>query len=351
MLYWLGEYLLQEFGDGLYRLFKSRIVLSALGLSLTAIVTWLALPRFFRILPNDRGRENAHGSEASVGKPTGAGLVFIPIFLIASVLVVPWQMTHIAILGCVVLALLCGYLDDRGGTAWGEYRKAILDVAVAFLAAAAICEFEPMPLWVPLFKETVTVPVWAYLAGATALLWISINATNCTDGVDGLSGSLLVLAYFYLGALLYGVVGRSDLSAYLLVPHDVLGANWGIMAFTLLGTLSGYLWFNAHPSQVLMGDAGSRPLGLMLGVLVLTTGNPFLILVVAGVVLINGGTGLVKVAVMRFFKIPFLRNIRFPLHDHCRAKLGWSSSQVLIRFVLLQAVLTPLLFVIVLKMR
>jgi len=183
------------------------------------------------------------------------------------------------------------------------------------------------------------------------LIWISINATNCTDGVDGLSGSLLVLAYFYLGALLYGVVGRSDLAEYLLVPHDVLGANWGIMAFTLLGTLAAYLWFNAFPSQVLMGDAGSRPLGLMLGVLVLTTGNPFLILVVAGVVLINGGTGLVKLAVMRFFRIPFLRSVRFPLHDHCRAHLGWSSSQVLIRFVLLQAVLTPILFVILLKMR
>jgi len=119
LLYWLGEYLLREHGDGLYRLLVSRVVLSALGLSLTAIVTWFALPRLFGVLPNDRGRENAHGSEASVGKPTGAGLIFIPIFIGVCVLVVPWEVNHLAILGCVGFALGCGYFDDRGRTAWG----------------------------------------------------------------------------------------------------------------------------------------------------------------------------------------------------------------------------------------
>ncbi len=124
-----------------------------------------------------------------------------------------------------------------------------------------------------------------------------------------------------------------------------------MMAFILLGVLAGYLWFNANPSTVLMGDAGSRPLGLLLGVFVLETGNPFLIVVVAGVLLVNGGTGLVKVALLRFFKIGIFRNVRFPLHDHLRKNRGWSNSQVLLRFVILQALITPILIVLLLKVR
>jgi phospho-N-acetylmuramoyl-pentapeptide-transferase len=100
-----------------------------------------------------------------------------------------------------------------------------------------------------------------------------------------------------------------------------------------------------------MGDAGSRPVGLLLGVLVLATGNPFLVFVVAGVVLVNGGTGLLKVALLRFFRIGIFRNVRYPLHDHVRHRLGWSNTQVMVRFMLLQAVGTPLLLVLLLKLR
>ena len=91
-----------------------------------------------------------------------------------------------------------------------------------------------------------------------------------------------------------------------------------------------------------MGDAGSRPMGLLLGLLVMASGNPFLIFIVTGVVLVNGGTGLLKVALLRFFKIGIFRNVRYPLHDHVRKELGWSNTQVLLRFVLLQAIITPI---------
>jgi phospho-N-acetylmuramoyl-pentapeptide-transferase len=118
-----------------------------------------------------------------------------------------------------------------------------------------------------------------------------------------------------------------------------------------VGCLGGYLWHNAHPSAVLMGDAGSRPVGFLLGVLVLGTGNPVLLLVVAGVVLVNGATGLVKVALLRFLRIGIFRSIRWPLHDHLRQARGWSNTQVLLRFGLLQAFVTPLLLLLVLKVR
>jgi phospho-N-acetylmuramoyl-pentapeptide-transferase len=123
------------------------------------------------------------------------------------------------------------------------------------------------------------------------------------------------------------------------------------VSFLMAGCLLGYLWHNAHPSAVLMGDAGSRPLGFLMGVLILACGNPFLILVVAGVVLVNGATGLLKVALLRFFKIGIFKQVRYPLHDHVRQRWGWSNTQVLVRFVILQAVLTPLLLLLLLKVR
>jgi phospho-N-acetylmuramoyl-pentapeptide-transferase len=186
---------------------------------------------------------------------------------------------------------------------------------------------------------------------AALLIWLTINATNCTDGVDGLSGSLSALAFTCLGGILYGVVGHQEIAGYLLVPHYPEGAGWGIMAFLMVACLAGYLWYNAYPSAVLMGDAGSRPLGFMLGMLVLACGNPFLIFVVAGVVLINGAVGLVKLALLRFFKIGIFKTIRYPLHDHVRQKHGWSNTQVLVRFILLQAVAMPILLILLLKIR
>jgi len=142
-----------------------------------------------------------------------------------------------------------------------------------------------------------------------------------------------------------------DISRYLLVPHYPEGADWALMSFAMVGSLAGYLWHNAYPSAVLMGDAGSRPIGFLLGMLVLAGGNPFLILVVAGVVLVNGATGLLKVALLRFFKVGIFRSVRYPLHDHVRQKNGWSSPQVLVRFMLLQAVVTPILLVMLFKVR
>jgi phospho-N-acetylmuramoyl-pentapeptide-transferase len=100
-----------------------------------------------------------------------------------------------------------------------------------------------------------------------------------------------------------------------------------------------------------MGDAGSRPIGFLLGVLILSSGNPFLIFVVAGMVLLNGATGLLKVALLRFFKVGIFKQVRYPLHDHVRQQLGWSNTQVLVRFMLLQAFLTPLLLLLLLKVR
>lgn len=360
MFDWLGQ-----FSDtwGPLRLLSSRLFLSAMGVLLSALACGWVLRRFSGLLPLDRGRRHAVDGEKAVGKPTGAGILFVPVYLGVCLLVVPLTPVHPWVFLAVLLACLTGFLDDRSPDAWGEYRKGAIDLAIALGTAAVLFGTDPVQVWVPFYapKElgpdgvwtlgSLYLPAWASWSLGAVVLWVSINTTNCTDGVDGLSGSLLSLAFLYLGGILYGVVGHREIAEYLLVPYDAAGPGWGIMSLSLLGVLASYLWFNAHPSRLLMGDAGSRPLGLLLGVFVLATGNVFFLPVVAAIVLVNGGTGLVKVALLRFFRIGIFRNITFPLHDHVRKNLGWSATQVLVRFMILQAMLAPLLIVLMLKVR
>jgi phospho-N-acetylmuramoyl-pentapeptide-transferase len=350
MLHWLGAHFADSFGP--LRLFTSYLFLAGLGTALAAISTWVLLPRIWHKLPRDRGRAHAVHAEQSIGKPISAGLIFVPIFIVASFLFVPMSLPIGEGIALVGVAMAVGFLDDRTPGGWSEYRLGAMDMVLSLLAAAAVCQLDPARLWLPFIKTpTVPVPPWLFIPGGAALIWLSINATNCTDGVDGLSGSLLGLGLGFLGLLLYGTVGHQEISRYLLLPHYPEAAQWAMLAFLMVGCLAGYLWYNAYPSVVLMGDAGSRPLGLLLGMLVLASGNPFLILVVAFVVLANGATGLLKVALLRFFKIPIFKSVRYPLHDHVRQKYGWSNTQVVVRFVLLQAICMPILVVLLLKVR
>jgi len=349
MIPWFGALLQPLFGP--FRLLGSRVLLIGVGASLAAFLTWWLLPRLWGHLPTDQVRAHAVGAQESGGKPVGAGLIFTSLYVVISLLFVPFNARALEILGCVLLAMIEGFLDDRVRGGWPEYRLAVADVTVALLGAMALSQFQAVQIWLPVVKAPLLISPWIYIPAATALIWLTINATNCTDGVDGLSGSLALIALFYLGVILYAIVGHPDVARYLRVPHSEQAVTYAMLAFPMAGCLAGYLWYNAHPSDVLMGDAGSRPIGFLLGTLVLATGNPVLILVVAGVVLANGATGLLKVSLLRFFRIGIFRRVRYPLHDHARQNLGWSNSQVLLRFVLLQAIGTPLLLLLVLKIR
>ena len=387
MLPYLAPHLTAFWGP--FRLLASYLVLIGLGGSAAALVTWWILPRAWILLPTDQGKAFVKDSVRARGKPTGAGVIVFAVLIPILMLVLPPTAQLWELCACLFLAMLTGFLDDASEKPWGQILKGSLDLVIAFLASMALCQGHDVTVWWPFFKGgsgtgAFSLSVWIYVPMATILLWWTINATNCTDGVDGLAGSLSLLSLFYLGGFLYGIVGHVGVAGYLLLPHNPDGAKWGILLFTAAGALAGYLWHNANPSAVLMGDAGSRFLGLLLGIAVLATGNPCLVLVMAPVVLINGGSGLVKILLLRGFGylgfdvrppataivngtaadvaseeeaarqhvlIRLLHRYRFPLHDHCRRNLHWSDSQVLVRFVLLQALLTPLLLGLMVKLR
>lgn len=348
MLNWIYEALGEHWGP--LRLFDSFFFLAAAGFSAAVLATWLALPRLWGHLPTDRGRAFAVDADQSVGKPVSAGLIFVSIFALAALVFVPLDARPLLTLPLVLAAMVVGYLDDRRG-GFSEYQLAAMDLVIAIGAAVTIHGLLPATLWLPLWPAVIVLPAWMAIPLATGVIWLAINATNCSDGVDGVSGSLSGTAMMLLGGLLYAVIGSEVVARHLGVPFNADGASWAIMAFVMVGCVAGYLWYNAPPSQVLMGDAGSRPIGLMIGMLVVATNSPVFLVLVGSMLLLNGATGLLKVALMRFFGLRVLSRVRFPLHDHCRKELGWSNSQVLVRFMLAHLAVSALLVTLALKVR
>ena len=263
--------------------------------------------------------------------------------------------------------MLFGYLDDRAAVPWGELKKGLLDlvvsVAIAFFIfrghAEQTADGLKMIAWLPFVKGIWLIPGWTYVPLAAFILWFTMNATNCSDGVDGLAGTLTTITLAMLAFTLYVVVGYRPVAHYFLIPVYAEAARWAIVVMVVAGAFAGYLWYNAEPSKILMGDAGSRFLGILVATASMMTGNPFFVLFLAPVVLVNGGGGLGKLVLLRVAKrLGFqigddsvIRKVRFPLHDHCKKNLGWSNAQVLMRFVLLQVAVMPILLLILFKVR
>lgn len=349
MFPWLSDLLAPIIG--VMRLLRSDMLLIALGAGSAFFATVLGIPRIVRYLPRDRGRAFAIDADKSVGKPMGAGIFFAMVFAVAVFLFVPWRVDILLFVGVLLLTAGIGLLDDRTG-GLSQYQLALFDFLAAGLSAwLLVGGADAVDIWLPLVRGSFSLPSPLVVMIFTATIWISINATNCSDGVDGLSGSLSVVSLVFLGFVLYGVVGDQATADYLLIPYDPGTGIWASIAFIMVGCLAGYLWHNAPPSTVLMGDAGSRPLGLLIGVLVCASHNVLLIVVVGFVILANGGTGIMKVAMKRFFNVLVFGRVRFPLHDHFRKEMGWTGTQVLMRFVIAHLILSALLYAVLLKVR
>lgn len=358
MLFYLGQFLKEFFGPA--RLFTSFTVLIVVALYLGFFLSVNLIPKFYNLLPHDRGREFTikENAEAAKGKPTGAGSVFITTFVLLCFLLIPMSFTQISVMVLTWITMLTGFLDDRSTSSWGEYLKGFLDLVIGIVASVILynelAKLSPngiVNFWLPFLSTPVAVNRIVFIIISTIMIWASINTTNCTDGVDGLSGTLVLIALLTLGCVFYFILGHKDIADYLLVPHFSFGARWAVMIFALAGVVMGYLWHNAFPSQCLMGDAGSRALGFFIGICVMASGNPFLILATSSIIFINGGMGLLKVFLLRFFKIKIFSTIRFPLHDHMRKNHGWSPTQVLLKFMIMQILISIILLGMFFKIR
>ena len=300
-------------------------VVAFVGILFAFVLTCVAIAKLEKFLPRDMGRAFAHDGKLSAGKPRGAGIIFVFTFAIAAVLFAQMNVEIGIYLVLIIVEMLTGYFDDAAETPWGEYLKGFLDLAVAVVAALVYLHYNTSTIVIALLGMTITIPPVLFAILTVVLVWASINVTNCTDGVDGLSGTLAIISmasFFVLNT----IMGVED------------DFNFLILLFVV--SLLGYLWYNATPSKLLMGDAGSRAMGIFLAIVALKSGCPLMFLLFAIVIILDGGLGLIKVALLRFLKIHILKNTRTPLHDHVRKNKEWSNAQVVFRFAILQIIVS-----------
>ena len=288
--------------------------------ALTVIATAKAAP----FLPKDGGREYAHDGKLSAGKPRGAGIIFVLAFVLSAVLFLPLTAELIIYLILIGICMMTGFLDDAAKTPWGEFKKGFLDLCVAALVAFTFLKYNPSTVDFALFGFSIGLPAWLFAILTVILVWASVNVTNCADGVDGLSGTLTIITVMTI-YILDLIRDRDGAYAYLNLLFCVC--------------ILGYLWFNATPSKLMMGDAGSRAMGLFISIAILKSGAPLLYIPVALVLILDGGLGLIKVSLIRVFKIHIMKNIRTPLHDHVRKIWNWSNTQTVYRFAIIQIIL------------
>lgn len=275
------------------------------------------------------------------GTPTMGGVLII---LGVTVAVLLWQdlgsfhvwLTTAAFIGFGAVGFIDDFLkvkfkNSDGLPAWaklvGQFAVA---GAVAFTLYLAGDE-RTTYLYLPFFKNPVLDlgVLWVPLA-MLLLVWES-NAVNLTDGLDGLAIGLVIMVFLTLSALTY-LSGRADFSTYLGIPHIRGAGELTVFCLAMVGACVGFLWFNAHPAEVFMGDVGSLALGGAMATVSLIIKKEVLVLIVGGVFLLEALSVLVQVA---SFKLRKKRVFKMaPLHHHFELS-GWAETKVVIRFWIL----------------
>jgi len=299
-----------------------------LGVVVTFIITFLVLCFPLPFLPVDQGRAYAVNGKLSKGKVRGVGLCLVVCFIIGSVLFIPLDREYIIYLILLACAMISGYLDDAAKVPWSDYKKGFIDLLISVMTMLTFVNFNSTVVYVG--NTEFQLPKAVYFILGIILLWISINVTNCSDGVDGLCATLCCVTFISFSAVLGDQLGKYANANYIFVA--VLGA---------------YLYFNTSPSSMLMGDAGSRALGFYIAIIAMKSQHPVLYLPLAIVLILDGGLGLVKVFLKRFLKISIFKNVRMPLHDQARKAHNWSDTQVVVRFSMLQVLVAVVTYVLV----
>ena len=321
---------------------SSHPIVSLFGILFAFGLTYVALLAGSSFLPKDHGREFAHQGALSAGKPRGAGIIFIFSFVFVGLIFGHMTWENFFYLVFIVAEMFSGYFDDAAAVSWGRLKKGLLDLGVAVGVTVVYMVCNGSSILLPLSGHLVNIPGAVFFLFSVLLIFVSINVVNCTDGVDGLSGTLSIISLSTFLAL--GLSG--------LVPLKVTTGSESFSTFIILfiAVLLAYLWFNATPSLLMMGDSGSRAMGLILAIAALTSGCPLVFIPAALLMILDGGLGLVKLTLYKTIdtKKRFMHNIRLPLHDHVRKTLGWSNAQTVFRFAIIQIMVSAVFIYMVL---
>ncbi len=286
----------------------------------------------------------SHFSKA--GTPTMGGLIILLGIVVATVLWANPRNPYVWIVLAVTLGFgLVGFYDDylkvtRHSHAGFSARSRIAaEILIALAASTAIAALGrpgfATSLTVPVFKEVVLNLGWFFPLLGMFIIIGAGNAVNLTDGLDGLAiGPVMIAAASFLG--ISYLVGNAVFSDYLQIHYVAGTGELAVICGAVVGAGIGFLWFNAPPASIFMGDTGSLALGGLIGSIAVATKHEIALAIIGGLFVLEAVSVIVQVVSFRLFGKRVFRMA--PIHHHFE-QLGWTESQIVIRFWIISLVL------------
>ena len=314
--------------------------------------------------------ELSHEHQAKKGTPTMGGILILGAVFLSTILWARLDSLYLWLaLGATTAFGLIGFADDyikivkkrsMGLTGWQKILGQLLTALIVWGCLYYFANY-PWNLSVPFFKTTAIAEysqavTWigpvAYLVFIVFVLLGSSNAVNLTDGMDGLAASITFIAMAALTALTY-VSSDARWSEILLITHKPEAAELTVFCGAMVGASLGFLWYNAPPAEVFMGDVGSLAIGGALGTIAILTKQECLLVFIGGVFIIEAASVMLQVSYFKFTKHTAGKGKRIflqaPLHHHFQL-LGWKEPKIVFRFVIV-GILFALLSLSTLKLR
>ena len=279
---------------------------------------------------------------AKRGTPTMGGLL---ILIAVSISVLLWMdITNPYVWACLLVTVgfgLIGFLDDYDKVKKAHHAgipgriRLTLEFIIAGFATWLMIRHSGTEVYLPFIQGSVIDIGWFYVVFGAFVIVAFGNSVNLTDGLDGLAAMPIIIAALAFTLIAY-LVGNARFSDYLGIPHVLGVGDLTVLMLAVVGACLAFLWFNAPPAAVFMGDTGSLALGGALGAVAVATHHEFVLAIIGGLFVVEALSVVVQVAVYkRTGKRVFLMA---PIHHHFEQK-GWSEPTVVIRFWIIAFIL------------
>ncbi|MEL7182638.1 MAG: phospho-N-acetylmuramoyl-pentapeptide-transferase [Pseudomonadota bacterium] len=349
MLYWLTTF---SDGGDVFNLFRYITVRAGLAFFIALVFGFIFGPPLINLLRKRQGKGQPirdDGPEthfAKAGTPTMGGVLILGAVTVSTLLFARWDNPYVwLVLGVTICFGAIGFIDDYAKVSAGNTKgvpgrvRLALGFVIAGLAAVVAAWTHPEDLQsqlaLPFFKDVLVYLGFIYIPFVMLVIVGSANAVNLTDGLDGLAIMPVMIAAGTLGVIAYAV-GRVDFTDYLEVHYVPGTGELLIFAAGLIGGGLGFLWYNAPPAAVFMGDTGSLALGGALGTIAVVTKHELVWAIIGGLFVVEALSVIIQVL---YFKSTGKRVfLMAPIHHHFEKK-GWAEPQVVIRFWIIALIL------------
>ncbi len=288
--------------------------------------------------------------EAKKGTPTMGGCLLLPAIFLPTILWAEPDNIYVWIVMFVIVSFGgIGFMDDylkitrKNSRGLSVASKFSLQILAAFLVALTLYYYPGFDsrLHLPFFKAIAPDLGLGYIALAVFIIVGASNAVNLTDGLDGLAISPLIVAFGSYVVFAY-LSGHIKLSSYLQIPYVSGTGEISVLCGAVVGAGLGFLWYNAYPAEIFMGDVGSLPMGAVLGTVAIITKQELVLILVGGLFVFEALSVIFQVA---YFKITGGQRIfrMAPIHHHFELK-GWPEPKVIVRFWIIAIILALLSF-------